>query len=121
MTSFKLLVMAQVLPFLLVAPALAPAQTPPSRSEAMAAMKAGPQKPQVQYTRQQIDQLIAPIALYPDQLLAQVLMATTYPQQVAEAAKWLDDAAHAQLQRDALVAALEPLEWDPSVKALVAF
>ena len=42
-----------------------------------------------QYSRQQIDQMIAPIALYPDQLLAQVLMAATYPQQLVEAAEWL--------------------------------
>ena len=72
MKSFKLRIMAQVLPFLLVAPVLAPAQTPPSRSEATAAMKAGQHDTRAQYTKQQIDQLIAPIALYPDQLLVQV-------------------------------------------------
>src|SRR5207237_729865 len=70
---------------------------------------------------QQIDQLVAPIALYPDQLLSQVLMAATYPQQIAEAAQWLKEDGHAELQGDALVQALEPLPWDPSVKALVAF
>ena len=123
MTSFKLRVMAQVLPFLLIAPGLtvAQAQKPPSRGEAMAAMKATPQKASAQYTRQQIDQLIAPIALYPDQLLAQVLMAATYPQQLLDAADWLQDAQHAGLQGDELAQALEPLPWDPSVKALVAF
>ena len=121
MTSFKLRVLAQVLPFLLVAPALASAQTPPSRSEAMAAMKAGQQQAGAQYTRQQIDQLIAPIALYPDQLLAQVLMAATYPQQLLEARDWLQDPQHAALKGDALAQALADLPWDPSVKALVAF
>lgn len=121
MKSFKLRVMAQVLPFLLVAPALAPAQTPPSRSEAMAAMKTGQQQAGTQYTRQQIDQLIAPIALYPDQLLAQVLMAATYPQQLLEASDWLQDPTHAALKGDELAQALADLPWDPSVKALVAF
>ena len=123
MNSIKLRVMAQVLPFLLLAPGVVLAQThtAPTRGEAAAAMKAGPQKPATQYSRQQIDQIIAPIALYPDQLLAEVLMAATYPPQLVEAAKWLDDPAHAQLQGDALMAALEPLEWDPSVKALMAF
>jgi hypothetical protein len=121
MKSFKLRVMAQVLPFLLVAPALAPAQTPPSRSEATAAMRAGQHDAQRQYTRQQIDQLIAPIALYPDQLLAQVLMAATYPKQLLEADEWLQDPRHAALRGDELAQALAELEWDPSVKALVAF
>ena len=120
MNSIKLRVMAQVLPFLLIAPGVVLAQTAPTRGEAAAAMKAGPQKAATQYSRQQIDQMIAPIALYPDQLLAQVLMAATYPQQLVEAATWLADPAHAQLQGDALMAALEPLEWDPSVKALMA-
>src|SRR2546430_15455324 len=85
MTSFRLRIMAQVLPFLLIAPALAPAQTPPTRSHATAALnrpnEANPANPAAaHYTRQQIDQMVAPIALYPDQLLVQVMMAATYPQ-----------------------------------------
>ena len=60
-----------------------------------------------QYTRQQIDQLIAPIALYPDQLLAQVLMAATYPQQLVEAADWLQDPRTPRSRGDELVAALD--------------
>src|SRR4051794_18979349 len=121
MKSFKLRVMAQVLPFLLIAPAVALAQTPPSRSEAMGAMKAGQhQAAAQQYTKQQIDQLIAPIALYPDQLLAQVLMAATYPKQLMEAADWLQDPTHAGLKGDELAQALADLPWDPSVKALIA-
>src|SRR5438105_723466 len=126
MTSFRLRIMAQVLPFLLIAPALAPAQTPPTRSHATAALnqpnQANPANPAAaHYTRQQIDQMVAPIALYPDQLLAQVMMAATYPQQIVEAAEWLKDPNNTQLKGDALVAALQPLPWDPSVKALVAF
>src|SRR5712691_5827251 len=119
-TSFRLRIMGQVLPFLLIAPGLASAQTPPTRSQATAALN--PANPAVaHYTRLQIDQLTAPIALYPDQLLSQVLMAATYPQQLVEAAQWLKEPNNAALKGEALVAALQPLPWDPSVKALVAF
>jgi hypothetical protein len=69
----------------------------------------------------QLDQLLAPIALYPDPLLAQILMASTYPLEVVEANRWLQDPAHAALKGDALVAALQSEDWDPSVKALVPF
>src|SRR5439155_26219006 len=117
MTLPRLRLIAPILPLLLIAPVIGLAQAPPTRSEATAALN--PSAPH--YTRQQIDQLVAPIALYPDQLLSQVLMAATYPQQIAEAAQWLKEDGHAELQGDALVQALEPLPWDPSVKALVAF
>jgi hypothetical protein len=70
---------------------------------------------------QQIDALVAPIALYPDQLLTQVLIASTFPLQVVEAARWQSDPAHAALTGDALTKALQPLSWDPSVKSLVPF
>ena len=59
-------------------------------------------------TPQQLQQLVAPIALYPDQVLSQVLMAATYPQQVVEAAQWLKEQGHGDLQGDALAPALEP-------------
>src|SRR5262245_49096171 len=121
MTPFRLKVMAQVLPFLLVTPGLVMAQTAPSRHEASAALNQPARPGAAQYSRQQIDQLVAPIALYPDQLLSQVMMAATYPQQVMEAAEWLKDQNNAQLKEDALVGALQPLPWDPSVKAIVAF
>jgi hypothetical protein len=124
MTSLRLRILAQTLPFLLIAP-LALAQTPaskaPSRAQATAAINQPANPGAAHYTRQQIDQIVAPIALYPDQLLSQVLMGATYPQQIAEAAQWLRDDGHADLKGDALVQALEPLPWDPSVKALVAF
>ncbi|MGE5268907.1 MAG: DUF3300 domain-containing protein [Thiohalocapsa sp.] len=120
MTSLRLRILAQTLPFLLLVPGLATAQTPPSRAEAAAALH-HPAGPAVsRYTRRQIDQMVAPIALYPDQLLGQLLMAATYPQQVVEAAEWVKDPSHAGLSGDALMAALEPLPWDPSVKALAA-
>ena len=69
----------------------------------------------------QIDAAVAPVALYPDALLTPLLMAATYPDEVAEADGWLGEAHNATLKGDALVAALEPRPWDPSVKALVPF
>jgi len=98
-----------------------PASKAPSRAQATAALNQPANPGAAHYTRQQIDQLTAPIALYPDQLLSQVLMGATYPQQIVDASHWLKDANNAQLKGEALVAALQPLPWDPSVKALVAF
>jgi hypothetical protein len=118
MNSFRLRVLTQVLPFLLAAPAAAFAQAvqPPTPGEAATALN-----PQPPLTQGQLDQILAPIALYPDQLLMQMLMAATFPQQVVDAGTWLQNPANAALNGDALVAALQPLPWDPSVKSLVAF
>src|SRR5689334_12702553 len=80
------------------------------------------QAPEAQsFNVQQLDALLAPIALYPDSLLTQVLIASTFPLQVVEASRWLDDPAHKDLRGDALTKALEPLTWDPGVKSLVPF
>ncbi|QKV57773.1 MAG: DUF3300 domain-containing protein [Dechloromonas sp.] len=68
---------------------------------------------------EQLDQMLAPIALFPDALLAQVLMATTYPKDVAEAAEWA--LANRSLQGDDAVKAVQNKPWDPSVQSLVAF
>jgi hypothetical protein len=73
------------------------------------------------YTQEQIDQLVAPIALYPDALVAQILMASTYPLEVVEAARWRQQPENAQLQGAGLEQALEQQPWDPSVKSLVPF
>jgi len=73
------------------------------------------------YLPQQLDQLLAPIALYPDPLLAQILMAATYPIEVVEAARWVQDPYNAQLRGDQLDAALQQQGWDPGVKSLVPF
>jgi hypothetical protein len=67
----------------------------------------------------QLEQLVAPIALYPDSLLSQVLMASTYPLEVVQADRWVK--AHPDLKGDELAKALEELTWDPSVKSLVNF
>ena len=69
----------------------------------------------------QLDQLTAPIALYPDALVGQILMAATYPLEVVEAARWVQQPANASLKGDQLAAALVQQPWDPSVKSLVVF
>ena len=73
------------------------------------------------YNAEQLDALLAPIALYPDALLTQVLMASTFPIEIVEAERWLQQPGNAQLQGDALTAALASQSWDPSVKSLVPF
>src|SRR5690349_18593778 len=73
------------------------------------------------FNAEQLDALLASIALYPDELLTQVLMASTYPLEVVAAARWVEDPAHKSLTGDALVKALESEPWDPSVKSLVPF
>jgi len=70
-------------------------------------------------TPEQLQQLVAPIALYPDSLVAQVLMAATFPEQVVEADRWLQ--ADPDLKGDALAKAVDQQRWDPSVKALTGF
>jgi Protein of unknown function (DUF3300) len=69
----------------------------------------------------ELDQMLAPVALYPDALLAQILMAATYPLDVIAADRWVQQPGKAQLHGDALAAALGQQPWDPSVKALVPF
>src|SRR5271169_3698429 len=73
------------------------------------------------YTQQKLDQMLAPIALYPDQLVSQILMASTFPLQIVEAARWLDNPSNAALNGDALVTALQQMNWDPSIKSITAF
>lgn len=71
------------------------------------------------FTEGELAQMLAPIALYPDSLLSQILMAATYPLEVVEAARWSRD--NPDLEGSAAVDAVEDQDWDPSVKALVAF
>jgi hypothetical protein len=71
------------------------------------------------FTQQELDQMLAPIALYPDSLLSQILMASTYPLEVVEAARW--SKANPNLKGDQSVQAVAQNTWDPSVKSLVAF
>jgi hypothetical protein len=68
---------------------------------------------------QQLDNLVAPLALYPDPVLSQVLVASTYPLEVVEAYQWLQQ--NRSLTGTALIDAAKQQNWDPSVQALVAF
>lgn len=68
----------------------------------------------------QLDQLLAPIDLYPDGLLWQIFLAATHPQDVVEAARWVRDPEHADLQGEELAKAIQALPWDPNVKALAS-
>jgi hypothetical protein len=95
----------------LIAPAAAADQAPQSPAPQAAPL----------ITPAQIDQLIAPIALYPDPILSQILMAASYPVEVVEADRWRQDPANAGLQGEELVARLNAETWDPSVKSLVPF
>src|SRR5580693_6378556 len=70
-------------------------------------------------TANQITDLVAPIALYPDPLLTQVLVASTYPLEVVEAQQWLQQ--NRSLSGTRLMDAARQQNWDPSVQALVAF
>ncbi len=71
------------------------------------------------FTQQELDQMLAPIALYPDALLSQIMMAATYPLEVVEAERW--SRANPRLSGDRAVRAVERNNWDPSVKSMVAF
>jgi hypothetical protein len=84
--------------------------TQPASGQAPAATKT--------FTQQDLDQLLAPIALYPDNLLAQILMASTYPLEVVLAARWLE--ANPNVKDKALEDAMQKQTWDPSVKGLTA-
>ena len=80
----------------------------------------GQPQPQMQpLNAQQLEQLVAPIALYPDPLVAQVLTASTYPAQVADADRWRQAQGYAPAEQ--IAAGADAQNWDPSVKALTAF
>jgi len=71
------------------------------------------------FKKEEIEQLVAPIALYPDALVAQILMASTYPLEVVSAARW--SKANPNVKDKALEDAMQKQTWDPSVKSLTAF
>jgi hypothetical protein len=99
-------------------PVAAPSATSPAPAASAAAVPT-PVMPELSEAR--LDQLVAPIALYPDPLLAQILMASTYPLEVVEAARWVGVPTNRALTGDALADVLAAQNWDASVKALVAF
>lgn len=71
------------------------------------------------FSDEQLEQMLAPVALYPDSLLIQLLMASTYPLEVIEADRWRKK--NSSLEGDALDKALESEDWDPAVKAMTLF
>jgi hypothetical protein len=73
----------------------------------------------VPFKPEELEQIVAPIALYPDSLLAQVFMASTYPLEIVQAARW--SKAHPEVKGDAVAKEMEKQTWDASVKSLVAF
>ena len=73
----------------------------------------------VQYSSENLQRLVAPIALYPDELVAQVLAASTYPTEVVEADRWLQQ--HSNVKGAELASEVDKQAWDPSVKALTEF
>jgi hypothetical protein len=89
-----------------------PAQPPPPPSQ-----EGTPSAPA--YSTEQLEQLVAPIALYPDALLAQLLMASTYPLEVVQAARWSEQ--NKSITGDAIEPAVEKQPWDPSVRSLASF
>ena len=72
-----------------------------------------------QQTPAELQQLVAPFALYPDALVAQILAASTYPTQIVEAERWLQ--THSNLKGEELASEVDKESWDPSVKALTQF
>jgi hypothetical protein len=68
---------------------------------------------------QELQQLVAPIALYPDALVAQILAASTYPTQIVEADRWMQ--GHSKLKGEELANEIDKQDWDPSVKAMAQF
>ena len=78
-------------------------------------------KPASPLSPARLGQMLAPIALYPDDLLADIFMAATYPLDVVEAARWAQDPQSAVVKGDQLLAALQQKSWDPSVKSLAPF
>jgi hypothetical protein len=71
------------------------------------------------FIKEELFQMLAPIALYPDSLVAQILMASTYPLEVVEAERWLRHKRH--LKGDELNNAMQEKTWDPSIKLLCHF
>jgi hypothetical protein len=104
------------------APATSPPATSPPAPTAPAPSAAAQGTTPAQgsgFSKEQLDQMLAPIALYPDSLLSQVLMAATYPADVAEAAKW--SKANPTMKGDEATKAVQSQPWDPAVQAMVAF
>src|SRR5262245_422180 len=91
--------------------------TTPTTGAPVAAPEA--EKPAAKIPAEQLDSLVAPIALYPDSLLAQTLVASTYPLEIVQLNQWL--AKNKNLKDKALVDAVAKQPWDPSIQSMAAF
>src|SRR5271156_5926044 len=111
-------ILACVLALSLLLPLL-PQTVSAAQDDAQAQAQPSQAPPYTQQTPEQLQQLVAPIALYPDSLVAQVLAASTFPAEIVEADRWVQ--ANPDLKGDALAQAVDQQSWDPSVKALCAF
>ena len=78
-----------------------------------------PSDPVEKQSHEELQQLVAPIALYPDALVSQILAASTYPTEIVEADRWVQD--HPNLKGKDLANAVDQQPWDPSIKALTQF
>ena len=107
--SLTLLLIASLMSATVPAGFAYPADQPPALIPVQSALQ----------TPEQLQQLVAPIALYPDALVAQILAAATYPDQVVEADRWLQQ--HPDLKGKQLGDEVDKQPWDPSVKSLVEF
>jgi hypothetical protein len=103
---------------LLAVAAMAAAGIAPAQAQQQGASDASAPQEKL-FSGEQLEQMMAPIALYPDSLLSQILMASTYPSSVAEAAAW--SAEHKDDKGDEAVKKVQDKPWDPSVMSLVAF
>jgi hypothetical protein len=97
----------------------APPPPPPDQSGAPADQGGAPPQAYNALAPDQLDQLVAPIALYPDALVAQILAASTFPTQVVDADRFVQ--SHQGVPPDQLGQMADGMQWDPSVKALIAF
>src|SRR3954468_8083405 len=108
-----------VTPPLALAVSVAAAFTSLATAPAAHAQSYGVGQDQAAFSQQELDQMLARIALSPDPLLSQILMASAYPLEVVEAAGW--SRSNPGLRGDEAVRAISNMNWDPSVKSLVAF
>src|SRR6516162_5990624 len=97
--------------------ALLAAQNPYTFAQQPQPAAGAPDQSQKTLSQGQLESLVAPIALYPDPILSQVLVASTYPLEIVEAGRWLKQ--HSNLKGQALTDAVKQQSWDASVQALV--
>lgn len=113
---------ALLITFLVLPAAPSRAQVTPAsgtQSNAQITPPVGPQDEYAPLTADELDALVAPIALYPDALVAQVLGASTFPYEIVAATLWIKD--NSGLTGEALAKAVDQQSWDPAVKALTQF